>query len=205
MSIDTLTSALAIDDATADPLFREARTIREFSDAEVTDEQIAAAYDLVKMAPTAMNTLPLRILAVRSPEARGRLVPHMAAGNQERVSLAPLSLVVAYDPAFHEHMDTLLPHMPGMRENLAQTPDVREEMARTNALLQAGYLILGLRAAGLSTGPMNGMDFTGVDAEFFADNGWRSLMVINVAITDGPGTPHARTPRLEAAQAITTL
>ncbi|WP_029252223.1 malonic semialdehyde reductase [Paraoerskovia marina] len=205
MSIDTLTHDLAIDDATADLLFREARTIREYSDAEVTDAQIAAVYDLVKMAPTAMNTQPLRLLSVRSPEARERLVPHMAEGNQARVSAAPLSLVVAYDPAFHRHMDTLFPQVPGMGDKFAEMPEVREEMARTNALLQAGYLILALRAAGLSTGPMNGMDFAGVDAEFFSENGWRSLLVVNVAVADGPGTPHPRTPRLDAAQAISTI
>ena len=37
-------------------LFREARTANTFSDEPVTDEQVAAIYDLVKYAPTAMNT-----------------------------------------------------------------------------------------------------------------------------------------------------
>ncbi|MFC8922328.1 malonic semialdehyde reductase [Cellulosimicrobium sp. NPDC057127] len=205
MSIDTLAPALRVDDATADLLFREARTTRDFTDAEVTDEQLAAVYDLVRWGPTAMNTLPLRVLAVRSPEARERLVAHMADGNKERVANAPLSLVVAYDPAFHEHMDTLFPHVPGMRENLAGAPDVRDEMARTNALLQTGYLVVGLRAAGLATGPMNGMDRDGIDAEFFADNGWRSLLVINVGVAEGEGTSYPRAPRLAPEQAITTV
>ncbi|WP_369824498.1 malonic semialdehyde reductase [Cellulosimicrobium sp. CUA-896] len=171
----------------------------------MTDEQLAAVYDLVKWGPTAMNTLPLRVLAVRSPEARARLVAHMADGNKERVAQAPLSLVVAYDPAFHEHMDTLMPHMPGIRENLAAAPEVRDEMARTNALLQAGYLVVGLRAAGLATGPMNGMDRDGIDAEFFADNGWRSLLVINVGVARGEGTSYPRAPRLASEQAVTTV
>jgi 3-hydroxypropanoate dehydrogenase len=205
MSIDTLAPALRVDDATADLLFREARTTRDFTDAEVTDEQLAAVYDLVKWGPTAMNTLPLRVLAVRSPDARERLVAHMADGNKERVTNAPLSLVVAYDPAFHEHMDTLMPHMPGIRENLAGAPDVRDEMARTNALLQAGYLVVGLRAAGLATGPMNGMDRDAIDAEFFAENGWRSLLVVNVGVAQGAGTAYPRAPRLAPQQAITTV
>jgi 3-hydroxypropanoate dehydrogenase len=205
MSIDTLAPALRVDDATADLLFREARTTRDFTDAEVTDEQLAAVYDLVKWGPTAMNTLPLRVLAVRSPDARERLVAHMADGNKERVTNAPLSLVVAYDPAFHEHMDTLMPHMPGIRENLAGAPDVRDDMARTNALLQAGYLVVGLRAAGLVTGPMNGMDRDAIDAEFFAENGWRSLLVVNVGVAQGAGTAYPRAPRLAPEQAITTV
>ncbi|MBD8080480.1 malonic semialdehyde reductase [Cellulosimicrobium arenosum] len=205
MSTDTLAPALSVDDATADLLFREARTTREFTDAEVTDEQLAAVYDLVKWGPTAMNTLPLRVLAVRSPEARERLVAHMADGNKERVSTAPLSLVVAYDPAFHEHLDTLMPHLPGMRDNLHAVPAVREDMGRTNGLLQAGYLVVGLRAAGLAAGPMNGMDHAAVDAEFFAENGWRSLLVINVGVAAGTGTTYPRAPRLAAEQAVTTV
>ncbi|MBD5786814.1 malonic semialdehyde reductase [Cellulosimicrobium terreum] len=205
MSIDTLAPVLSVDDATADLLFREARTAREFTDAEVTDEQLAAVYDLVKWGPTAMNTLPLRVLAVRSPEARERLVAHMADGNKERVATAPLSLVVSYDPEFHEHLDTLMPHLPGMRDNLAGVPEVREDMARTNALLQAGYLVVALRAAGLATGPMNGMDRDGIDAEFFGESGWKSLLVINVGVAAGAGTSYPRAPRLAADQAVTTV
>lgn len=206
MSTDTLAPAsLQIDETTADRLFREARTTAQFTDAEVTDEQLAAVYDLVKWGPTAMNTVPLRILAVRTPEARERLVAHMNDGNKERVANAPLSLVVAYDPAFHEHLDTLFPHVPGMRDNLHGVPEVRDGMARDNAHIQAGYLVVGLRAAGLAAGPMNGMDRAGIDAEFFADSGWKSMLVINVGVADGAGTPYPRSPRLAPEQAIATV
>lgn len=206
MSTDTLAPAsLQIDETTADRLFREARTTAQFTDAEVTDEQLAAVYDLVKWGPTAMNTVPLRILAVRSPEARERLVAHMNDGNKERVANAPLSLVVAYDPAFHEHLDTLFPHVPGMRDNLHAVPEVRDGMARDNAHIQAGYLVVGLRAAGLAAGPMNGMDRDAIDAEFFAESGWKSMLVINVGVADGVGTPYPRSPRLAPEQAIATV
>jgi len=152
-----------------------------------------------------MNTVPLRILAVRTPEARERLVAHMNDGNKERVANAPLSLVVAYDPAFHQHLDTLFPHAPGVRENLDGVPEVRDGMARDNAHIQAGYLVVGLRAAGLAAGPMNGMDRAAIDAEFFADSGWKSMLVINVGVADGVGTPYPRSPRLAPAQAIETV
>jgi 3-hydroxypropanoate dehydrogenase len=160
------TAPLAIDDDTADRLFRTARTTSAWAGAEVSDEQLAAAWDLAKFGPTAMNTLPLRVLAVRSPEAKARLVAHMADGNKAKVEAAPVSLVLAYDPDFHEHLDTLFPVYPGIKDQLAPAVDVRDGMARTNALLQAGYLIVALRAAGLAAGPMNGMDTDGIDAEF---------------------------------------
>lgn len=206
VSIDTLNHHdLQIDPATADQLFRQARTAREFTDEEVSLEQIETVYDLIKWGPTAMNILPLRLLVLRRGEGRDRLVPLMAEGNRDRVATAPLSLVIAYDPHFHQHMGRLLPHAPEVQDQLGQSLETRESMARTNALIQAGYLIVGLRAAGLATGPMNGMDFAAVDAEFFAASGWRSLLVVNVGYTEGTGTQLPRLPRLDFADAATVL
>ncbi|WP_369371053.1 malonic semialdehyde reductase [Promicromonospora sp. Populi] len=195
---------LAIDDATADRLFRTARTVTTFAESDVTDEQLAAVYDLIKWGPTQMNVSPLRVLVVRTPEARARLVAHMPEGNQERVTNAPVTLVLAYDPEFHERLDVLIPHMPGAREIFAGDADVRADVARKSALLQAGYLIVGLRAAGLSAGPMNGL-YDGIDAEFFAENGWKGLLVVNVSSAEGADTTRPRAPRLsfeDAAQIV---
>lgn len=186
---------LAIDDATADRLFRTARTVTTFAESDVTDEQLAAVYDLIKWGPTSMNVSPLRVLVVRTPEARRRLVANVPEGNQERVAKAPVTLVLAYDPEFHERLDVLVPHMPGAREIFAGDDEARASAARTNALLQAGYLIVGLRAAGLSAGPMHG-DYDGIDAEFFAENGWKGFLVVNVSVAEGADTTRPRAPRL---------
>ena len=205
MSIDTLVRDLHIDSETADQLFRTARTAREFADDEVHVEQIRQVYDLIKWGPTAMNIVPLRLLVLRRGAARERLVPLMDEGNRDRVASAPLTLVLAADPAFHQHMGTLFPHAPQVQEQLSRSPEVCEPMARKNALIQAGYLIVGLRAAGLAAGPMDGMDADAVDAEFFTENGWRSLMVVNVGRAEGSGTPLPRLPRLEFDDAATVL
>ncbi len=53
-----------------DLLFRDARTANTFTDEPVTDEQIREIYELVKYGPTSMNQQPLRIVLVRSAEAR---------------------------------------------------------------------------------------------------------------------------------------
>ncbi|WP_426592993.1 malonic semialdehyde reductase [Cellulomonas sp. McL0617] len=198
--LDFPTPALAVADDVADLLFREARTVAQFVPGEVTDEQLASVYDLVKWGPTAMNTLPLRLLVVRTPEARERLAALMSEGNRERVLAAPVTLVLAADPGFHEHIPTLAPHAAAFKDVLEGQPETREQMARTNALIQAGYVIVGLRAAGLGAGPMAGLDFAAVDGEFFAENGWKSLFVINVGNVEGTGTPRARAERLSYAQ-----
>ena len=99
-------------------------------------------------------------------------------------------------PTFHERLDVLAPHMPGARERFAGDDEARADAARTNALLQAGYLIVGLRAAGLAAGPMHGI-YDGIDAEFFAENGWKGFLVVNVGAADGAETTRPRAPRLE--------
>ena len=95
-----------------DLLFREARTANTFSDEPVTDEQIAAIYELVKHGPTAMNNQPLRIALVRQGEARERLLKHMAEGNREKTAAAPLVAVLAADTDFHENLERTFPHFP---------------------------------------------------------------------------------------------
>ncbi|WP_418277826.1 malonic semialdehyde reductase [Isoptericola jiangsuensis] len=199
------TAPLAIADEVADHLFRTARTAQAFTDRPVTDAELEAAWDLAKFGPTAMNSLPLRVLVVRSDEAKERLATHMADSNADRVRNAPVSLVLAADPTFHQHMDTLFPVVPGVRENLDPVAEVREQMARKNALIQAGYLVVGLRAAGLGAGPMDGMDFAGVDAEFFGETGWKSLLVVRAGHLDGEGTTYPRFPRLAFEQVAETL
>lgn len=188
---------LEIDAATADLLFREARTVNVFEDEAVPDEKIQAAYDLVRWGPTAMNTLPLRLFIVRDAAARARLVSHMSEGNQAKTLAAPLTIVAAADPNFHEHLSVLAPHVPGARENFdAAGEAVRVPMARTSALIQVGYFIVGLRAASLHVGPMTGFDAEGIDAEFFTENGWKSLVVLNVGTPASEGASHPRQTRL---------
>ncbi|WP_298456244.1 malonic semialdehyde reductase [uncultured Cellulomonas sp.] len=197
--LDFSPTGLAVGDDVADLLFREARTVNTFADGEVTDAQLETVYDLVRWGPTLMNTVPLRLLVVRSRSARERLAAHMAEGNRDRVLAAPLTVVAAADPSFHEHLDVLVPHNPNARAMFAD-PDGREAVARSSAMLQIGYLIVGLRAAGLHVGPMGGMDAAGIDAEFFHGSGWRSLMVLNLGTPAGAESVRPRAPRLSYEQ-----
>ncbi len=182
--------------AVLDELFVLRRTPRAFADRPVSDEHVAGVLDAVRWGPTAFNASPLRLLLVRTPEARERLAGHMSAGNRQRVLAAPLSVVVASDSDFHERLDVLAPHMAGARERFADDADGRERLARDNAWLQAGYLVVGLRGAGLEVGPMSGMDAAGVDAEFFAGSGRRALMVLNVGWPADEAPSRPRAPRL---------
>jgi 3-hydroxypropanoate dehydrogenase len=166
-----------------DLLFREARTANAFTDEPVSDEQIAAIYDLVKYGPTAMNAQPLRVVLVRDGEPRERLLKHMSDGNRDKTANAPLVAILAADVDFHETLPKVFPHAPHARDGFADEAK-REHVARFNATLQIGYFLLGVRAAGLAAGPMAGFDPAGLDEEFFADRNLRSLLVVNIGRPD---------------------
>ncbi|GAB3644334.1 malonic semialdehyde reductase [Streptomyces sparsus] len=194
----------ALDAAAQDLLFREAHTANTFSDEPVTEEQIRAVYDLIKLAPTAFNQSPLRVTLVRSAEARERLVQHMAEGNQAKTRTAPLTAVLSVDLHFHERLPELFPVMPALKDAVFSEESVREQSGTFNAALQAGYFILGIRAAGLAAGPMTGFDFEGVNKEFFGDGRQKTLVVINIG-HPGPDAFFPRSPRLPHTEAVTTV
>ena len=190
-----------LDDEARELLFTNARTANTFSDDPVDDEQLAAIYDLMKWAPTGGNAQPLRILFIRSPEAKERLIPHLSEGNREKTRSAPVVAVLAADTSFHEHLDRLFPQRPGMKDRLAADDALRERQAKFNATLQAGYFVLAVRAMGLAAGPMGGFDAAGVDKEFFADGTWSSILVVNIG-KPGPEAWRDRLPRLDYEEAV---
>jgi 3-hydroxypropanoate dehydrogenase len=195
--------SLALDAAAQDLLFRQARTANTFTDEPVTDEQVQAIYDLVKYGPTSMNTQPLRVVLVRSEEARQRLVGHLSDGNKAKTAAAPLVAILAFEKDFHEHLPTQFPHFPGAKD-LWSNDDFRHPAGAFNAALQVGYFIIGVRAAGLAAGPMTGYDVDGVNKEFFGDGRHQVLAVINIGKA-GEDAWFARSPRLEYDQVVTTV
>ncbi|WP_156753735.1 malonic semialdehyde reductase [Actinokineospora pegani] len=203
MSTEQDTRTLTLAEEAQDLLFRQARTANSFSTDPVTEEQVQAIYDLVKWAPTSMNTQPLRVLLVRSAQARATLTQLMSEGNRAKTGSAPLVAVLAADTDFHENLPTQFPHYPGAKDNFTDEP-ARAEFARFNALLQVGYFILGVRAAGLAAGPMTGFDAQGVDRAFFPDGRRKSLVVVNIG-NPGESPWFDRNPRLDYTEVVESV
>ncbi|GAA0680674.1 malonic semialdehyde reductase [Kitasatospora atroaurantiaca] len=195
---------LALDAAAQDLLFREARTANTFTDEPVSDEQVQAIYDLVKYAPTSMNQQPLRVVLVRSPEARQRLVQHLGDGNKAKTAAAPLVAILAADNEFHEELPALFPHFPQAKDAFFSERPAREASAAFNGALQVGYFIIGVRAAGLAAGPMTGYDAEGINKEFFGDGEHSVLAVVNIG-KPGEDAWYPRSPRLEYDEVVTTV
>jgi len=199
MTLASTTSYVLSDDA-LDTLFREARTANTWTDEPVSVEQVKDVFELVKLGPTAMNNQPMRLLLVEKGPGRDRLVAHMSGSNAAKTAAAPLVAVVAADTDFHERLPEHFPHAP---EAITWFGDDegRERTAVYNAALQTAYFIIGLRAAGLGTGPQAGFDKAGVDAEFFEGTAWKSQVVINIG-HPGKDAWLDRLPRISADDAI---
>ena len=185
----------ALNDAALKQLFLDARTFNKFQDRSVDDATLHALVDLLKWAPTSMNAQPGRFLFVRSAEAKALLKPTLMGGNVDKTMAAPVTVVVAHDSAFHEHLPTQFPAMPGAREMFAGNAGLSETTAFRNGSLQGAYLILAARALGLDAGPMSGFDNAAVDKAFFEGTTWKSNFLVNLGYGDASGN-WPRGPRL---------
>src|SRR5436305_4856003 len=99
-----------LSDQGLDLIFREARTHNVWLDKPVDDALLRQIYDLTKMGPTSANMCPLRIVFVKTPEAKARLKPCLDAGNVDKTMKAPVTAILAMDVHFFEMLPKLFPH-----------------------------------------------------------------------------------------------
>jgi 3-hydroxypropanoate dehydrogenase len=182
-------------------LFTAARTPAGWLDTPVTDDTLRALYDLLKWGPTAANSSPARIVFVRSPEGKTRLLDCVAAGNASRVQAAPVTAIVGMDMGFYEHMPLLYPQTDA-RSWYAGKPAMIQDTAFRNSSLQGAYLIMAARALGLDAGPMSGFDAAKIDAAFFADSSVKSNFICTLGHADAVKV-RPRNPRLPFETACT--
>ena len=175
-------------------IFREARTFSHWQARPVPEAMVEAAFELACLGPTSANCQPLRLVLVRSPAAKERLLPCVSSGNYEKVRTAPITAIVAYDLEFFELLPRLYPHTDA-RSWFTTNPALVEETGLRNSSLQGAYFILALRAQGLDCGPMSGFDADKVDAAFFPDRRWHANFLLNIGYGDR-GTLRPRLPRL---------
>jgi len=174
--------AQRLDDGALRQLFLEARTHRAWLPIEVPDALLRDLVELMKWGPTASNTLPARIIFVRSAAAKARLRPHLSEGNRERTMAAPACAILGCDAKFYDHPPKGQEPMQGFRQDASGADTV----AMRNSSLQGGYFVLAARALGLDAGPMSGFDNAGVDQEFFAGTDVKSNFLCNLGYGDPP-------------------
>ncbi len=193
-----------LDAEALDRLFRNARSYNKFTDEAVSDDTLRELYELLKWGPTSANSSPARFLFLRTREAKERLAPALSAGNHDKTMAAPVTVIVAYDPRFYDHLPRLFPHNQEARSWFTGNDALAATTAFRNGTLQGAYLIMAARAVGLDTGPMSGFDNDKVDAEFLRGRGWRSNFLVNLGHGDPEGV-FPRSPRLDFEEACQLL
>ena len=184
-----------IDQKALDQLFFDARTHNAWQDRPVSDELLRELFDVLRWAPTSANCSPARIVFVKTPEAKAKLLPALIEGNVEKTRTAPVTAIIGHDLEFHEHLPKLFPHTDARAWFVDNQPLI-EATAFRNGTLQGAYLIMAARALGLDCGPMSGFDADQVNEAFFAGSTTRVNFLCNL----GYGRPEAlfpRSPRFE--------
>ncbi|MBX9727775.1 MAG: malonic semialdehyde reductase [Sphingopyxis sp.] len=181
------------DDA-LDQLFRTARTYNGYLDRPVSEDQLHAIWDLMKMGPTSANCLPARLVWCVSDEAKEKLAACAMPANGDKIRNAPVSVVIGMDQQFYEQLPELFPHTDA-RSWFAGNEALASATAFRNSSLQGGYFILAARSLGLDTGPMSGFNPDAVDAAFFADTPDIKTNFISTLGYGDPASIFERSPR----------
>ncbi|WP_448662130.1 malonic semialdehyde reductase [Sphingomonas sp. CJ20] len=187
-----------LDDAGLDTIFRTARSYNGYTDQPITDADIRAIYDLLKMGPTSVNQQSARFVWVTSQAAKDKLADLSSGSNAEKIRKAPATVIIATDLDFHEQLPWLFPHAPA--KDWFADPAAREVHAFRNSSLQGAYFIIAARALGFDTGPMSGFDNAKVDEAFFSDQPRVKSNFISTLGHGDPSTIFGRLPRPEFEQ-----
>jgi 3-hydroxypropanoate dehydrogenase len=183
-----------------DLIFRNTRTHNAWLDKPVEDALLRQVYDLAKMGPTSANMCPMRIVFVKSPEAKARLKPTLHAGNADKTMAAPVTAILGMDIRFYEKLPKLFPHADARAWFKDLPENVLEYIALRNSSLQGAYFMLAARALGLDCGPMSGFDNAKVDEAFFAGTTVKSNFLCNLGHGDASKL-FPRSPRLDFEEA----
>jgi 3-hydroxypropanoate dehydrogenase len=186
--------------AELDILFRNARTHSVWRDKPVDDALLMQVYDLAKLGPTSANMCPLRIVFVKSHEAKERLKPALDAGNVDKTMKAPVTAIIGMDVRFYDKLPELLPHADAKAWFKDLPMSVLEAIALRNSSLQGAYFMIAARSLGLDCGPMSGFDNAKVDEAFFAGTTVKSNFLCNLGYGDARKY-HPRSPRLTFEEA----
>jgi 3-hydroxypropanoate dehydrogenase len=186
-----------------DQLFYEARTHSTWLPEPVPVELLRKAYELARLGPTSANGSPARFVFLTTPAAKALLKPVLAPGNVDKTMAAPVTVIIAWDTEFHEHLPRLFPQAD-IRSYFVGNKPLIEENAFRNSSLQAAYFILAARALGLDCGPMSGFDADKLNAAFFPDGKWKVNLLCNLGYGDA-NKLHPRNPRLNFEEASVVL
>ena len=172
-----------LDDGAIDLILRDARSHYAWTDKPVSDDMLRAIFEITINGPTSMNTCPARFVFVRSDAAKARLAKALKPANVGKMMGAPVTAIIAWNPAYWKRLDFLFPH-DDRKPLFEGNPAFAHDTAFRNSTLQGAYFMIAARAMGLDVGAMSGFSNAVVDAEFFAESGWKSNFLCNIGYAD---------------------
>ncbi len=161
---------------------RERRSINFFDPSRtISDATLRELLELANLSPSSFNLQPWRVIAVRDPERKKAL--RKCALDQPKAEEASAVLIMVADPGgLEQNIDRMLdswialgymqPEMRATYDGLARgLYDARDSMKRKffavkNSALFAMNLMIGAKALGLETHPMDGFDEACIKKEF---------------------------------------
>jgi 3-hydroxypropanoate dehydrogenase len=165
-------------------LFTEARSFNGWLQKDLSDETLHQIYDLTKWGPTSANTSPARFVFVKSGPQKEKLLSAVMDMNKEKIKAAPVTVIVATDEKFYDHIPKLFPHAPHFRDFFTADAKFAATSGFRNGSLQGAYFMLAVRALGLDCGPMSGFDNKKLDELFFINTNWKSNFICSIGYGD---------------------
>ncbi|MEJ6710116.1 MAG: nitroreductase family protein [Amylibacter sp.] len=98
-----------LSDDAIDLILRDARSHYAWTDKPVTDAILQEIFEITINGATSMNTLPVRIVFVKSPEGKERLAKAMKPMNVPKMMGAPVTAIIAHDLVFLEGTAVFIP------------------------------------------------------------------------------------------------
>jgi len=176
-------------------LFLEARTQSSWQKKTITEQTIKNLFDLSKMPPTSANCSPGRFIFIVTKEAKEKLRPAISKGNLEQTLNAPITVIIAYDTKFYDHLDYLYPNT-NAKDWFVGNDELINETAFRNGTLQGAYLIMAARGLGLDCGPMSGFDKLAINKTFFPEGRFKVNFLLNIGYGDNKKV-NKRSPRFK--------
>lgn len=195
---------LRADENTLRLLFGEARTHYGWQDRDVSEATLQELFEIARMGPTSMNQQPMRVVFIRSKEAKDRIEPALFEGNRPKMREAPVTAIIAYDLNFWEELPRLFLPNPAAQDIFKNNATAAQINAFRNSTLQGAYFMLAARAVGLDIGAMSGFDNAKLDEEFFHGTSIKSNFLVNLGYAD-TSKIFRRLPRMTYDEVCETL
>lgn len=195
-------------------IMEDRRSVNFFDKSKaLSDELLNEIIDVAVLAPSAFNLQPWRIIAVKSEEAKAKLLP--LAFNQPKVVEAPVTLILVGNKKGYEVDNpawAVLKEVAG-EEGMKQAQGTAaflygssEERGVKFAESNVGILAMSIMAAakekGVDSHPMSGMDFDGIKGAFNLKEEENVVMLITLGYFDESKTLYPRQKRFGSKEIL---